>query len=236
MPDERRYREEEVSEILDLASRDEALAAEAPSGRDLALSEIQDIGREVGLDPGDIARAAAVVDARTEVLPRRTSVGMPVSVGRIVELDRALTEGEWEALVSELRQTFDATGEVAPHGGIRRWANGNLEAFLEPYASGHRLRIRTRKGGAIALNWIGVASLALGLVLTALAGSSTNPPELVLPVLLLGTVGIGSLLWNWLRLPGWAQEREGQMEYIAETARGLQSKDPDEREPESQGS
>ena len=152
MTDERKYQEEEVREIFDLAANEAKVGRPAISDEGgLTLLEIQEVGLEVGMEPARIAEAAFVVDARREILPRRTYFRVPTSVGRIVDLPRALTDHEWDVLVGELRETFGARGTVTSQRGAREWTNGNLHAFLEPTATGHRLRLGTLKGNAVAL-------------------------------------------------------------------------------------
>ncbi len=141
---------------------------------------------------------------------------MPISVGRVIELPRAVTDREWDLLVAQFRETFGARGQVTSHGGVREWTNGNLHAFLEPTETGHRLRLRTHKGGAMALNRLGVAGLAMGLILfTVFLTTGRSPVSMELTMMLLVGMGGAALASNMLSLPGWAREREGQMEYIA---------------------
>ena len=62
----------------------------------------------------------------------------------------------------------------------------------------------------------GVSGLVMGLVflaIIALEGQLADP-ALLLP-LMFAVIGAGALASNLLRLPGWAREREEQMEYIA---------------------
>lgn len=223
MADERKYREEEVKEIFDLAaSRAELGRPPVPDEGGLTLTELQEVGLEVGMEPRRIAEAVLALDARREVLPRRTYMGVPISVGRVMDLPRALTDREWEVLVGELRETFGARGKVMSRGGVREWANGNLHAFLEPTEIGHRLRLTTLKGGAMGLITVGGTGLALGLILlTLLLTTGVSPVRLELVTMLLVGVGGGALASNVLSLPRWAREREGQMEYIAGRVRAL---------------
>ena len=216
MADERKYREDEVNEIFDRAVNRDEVGRPAVSDEDgLTLAQLQEVGLEVGMEPGRIAEAALALDARREVLPRRTYLGIPISVGRIIELPRAATDREWELLVAELRETFGAKGRVMSQGGLREWTNGNLHAFLEPTETGHRLRLTTLKGSAMALNTMGVAGLAMGLILfTVFVLTGELAENLVLP-LALAAMGGTALASNVLSLPRWAREREGQMEYIA---------------------
>ncbi len=217
MTDERKYREDEIHKIFDLASSGHEVGPHTSSEEEgLTLAELQEVGLEVGLAPERIARAATALDSRGDAIPRRSYLGMPISVGRIVELPRDVTDREWEMLVSELRETFGARGQVTSHGGLREWSNGNLHAFLEPTETGYRLRMTTFKGNVLPVTAMGVGGLVMGLVflaIFALEGRLADP-ALLLP-LMFAVIGAGALASNLLRLPGWAREREEQMEYIA---------------------
>ncbi|HEX6309773.1 MAG TPA: hypothetical protein VFZ69_16485 [Longimicrobiales bacterium] len=102
---DRRYREGEVRRIFELATRQPAPSPPAAGSADgLTLADVQSIGLEVGLAPEVIAQAAAALDA-SPATPRR-SWGMPVELGRVVPLPRAMTDHEWDQLVAELRTTF----------------------------------------------------------------------------------------------------------------------------------
>jgi len=222
MADERRYTEDEVSEIFALAAS--AGSASVPALADqhgLTLGELQEVGLEAGLAPERVARAAASLVRRSESLPRRTLLGAPVSVGRVVELPRAPTDREWEFLVAELRQTFDARGQVTSHSGVREWSNGNLHAVLEQTEAGHRLRLATRKGNATEVATMGAVGLFMALlILAALVSKGRIGLELFFPAMF-ALMGGGAFAANALRLPRWADERERQMEHIAARAREL---------------
>ena len=150
-----------------------------------------------------------------------------ISVGRIIELPRAVTDHEWDILVSALRETFGARGKVRVHGGIREWSHGTLHAFLEPTETGHRLRLHTRKIGARFRNRLGATGLATGLsLITVFLTTGQSPVFLELALISSMLIGGGALLPNVLRLPRWAREREGQMEDIASRTRALIGEHP----------
>lgn len=216
MTDERKYGEAEVREILDLAANEADVPHRAMISDEngLTLSELQEVGREVGMAPARIAEAAGALEARRGGLPRETYMRAPVGVGRIVQLPRGLTDHEWDVLVGELRETFGARGTVTSHGGVREWANGNLHVFLEPTATGHRLRMGTVKGTAVPMMRTGLTGLVVGLLLLTLFIGEQLPPAAAVASLITLTGG-GILGSSLLRLPRWAGEREGQMEYIA---------------------
>jgi hypothetical protein len=233
MPDERRYLDKEVQEIFDLAvARDDVDRPSVSEEDGLSLAEIQEVGLEVGVDPNRIAEAARVLDTRQDPRPRQRSLGLPISVGRVIELPRAVTDREWDILVSILRETFGAKGRVGTHGGIREWSHGTLQAFLEPTETGHRLRLQTRQVGARFLNRAGATGLAVGLsLITVMLTTGQSPVFLELGLIASMLVGGGALVPNVLRLPRWAREREKHMEEIANRARGLIEERPSEKEP-----
>ena len=235
MTDKRKYGDAEVKEIFDLAAaRDDADRPTVPDEHGLTLAELQEVGLEVGMDPNRIAEAALVLDSGRDVRSRRTSLGLPVSVGRVIELPRAVTDHEWDILVSVLRETFGARGNVRLHGGIREWTHGTLHAFLEPTETGHRLRLYTQKIGAGFLNRVGATGLAVGLsLITVLLTTGQSPVFMELALISSMLIGGGALAPNVLRLPRWAREREGQMEDIAGQVRGLIKEPPQGEEPET---
>src|SRR5688572_19040179 len=100
---DRRYRDDEVRQIFRLATTQKTSDLPSASAVDgLTLADIQSIGREVGIEPDLVARAALALDAPAS-MPPRTSLGMPVEVGLSVPLPRSLSDHEWEQLVAELR-------------------------------------------------------------------------------------------------------------------------------------
>jgi hypothetical protein len=218
MTDERRYAEDEVAEIFELAASPDARRGHSASG--FSLAELQAIGAEAGLAPERIAEAAAALELRQGTVPRRTYLGMPVAVGRVVELPRAATDQEWELLLADLRATFGAHGRDRSSGGLRAWTNGNLHAYLEPTEAGHRLRLGTLKHNGVALGSVGVFALLMGLVMVAflLATGEVGDAMILGIVAAMGAAALGA---NALRLPRWAEEREEQMERIATRARLL---------------
>ncbi len=216
---DRKYREDEVRKIFKLATTERVAKTPAPPSEGLTLAEIQSIGREVGVDGAVIARAAASLDAAA-LEHRRSLLGAPVEVGRVVPLDRAMTDHEWEQTVALLRSTFRARGDLTGHGTLREWRNGNLFASHEPAGDGYRLRIGTKKGdvaGFAALGGMGVLTSAVILAEHIFVGSPTS----LLPSITFGAFGVSALAANLLRLPPWARRREQQMAHIAATIKAI---------------
>jgi hypothetical protein len=219
----RRYDDDEVAEILALATRDASSPAAGPStpSDGLTLEELQAIAADVGIAPTRIADAARALERRATAPAPRMLLGAPRSVARIVPLDRALDDAEWERLVAELRATFGAVGDVTTHGTLRSWSNGNLQAHVEPDGDGWRLRMQTFKGEAGTLASMGGGFALIGVLIFIMALLDGSAAREMLVSLVFMAVGLGQLGYLRLSLPGWADERASQMELIADRVAGL---------------
>jgi hypothetical protein len=212
---ERRYNDDEIAAIFRAAAENRQLPRGSSSGDDgLTLTDLQAIGREVGISADAVASAAIAIDVK-RAATQRTFLGLPIGVARTVELNRRMTDDEWELLVVRLREVFHARGTTRSEGSLRQWTNGNLHVLLEPTEKGQRLRFGTYNGAAQASISTGVASLGVAgavAIATALGGSLGH----VAPGLaFLGAIGLGMIANGVLRLPRWAKVRGHQMETLA---------------------
>ena len=212
---DRRYNDEEIAAIFRSAAEDRQLPpGSSPGDGGLTLTDLQAIGREVGISPEAVANAAIAIDVQ-RAATQRTFLGLPVGVARTVELDRRMSDEEWELLVVRLREVFHARGTMRAEGSMRQWTNGNLHVLLEPTANGQRLRFGTFNAAAHASIRTGLLTLAAigGLViLTTLKGTIGHAaPALAL----MGTIGAGLIANGVFRLPRWARLRGHQMEALA---------------------
>jgi hypothetical protein len=225
---DRRFNEAEVAAIFERAAEAQHSGQrQLPSGEGMTLAELQEIGREVGFSPEQLAQAARAIELRAQPTSRHF-LGLPIGVGLSVDLDRKLTDEEWERVVVDLRETFDARGKVRQEGASRQWANGNLQAFLEPTATAHRIRLRTLKGDARGLIIGGSAMLGFGVV--AAIATLTRAPVADFGMLAalgsLALMGAGMFGIGAFRLPGWAKLRRRQMEQVAARAVDIASSSP----------
>ncbi|MEO7103909.1 MAG: hypothetical protein ABI311_11005 [Gemmatimonadaceae bacterium] len=213
---DRKYSEDEVAAIFRAAtehSESGALTGERSGG--LTLADLHSIAREVGIPSEAVTRAAQSLSNGTPTTAQ-TFLGIPVSVARTVNLDRNLTDAEWELLVVQLRQVFRARGTIRVQGSLRQWSNGNLHALLEPTAAGYQLRLGTSKGDVRASVLVGGMALAMAGFVGLMAGLHGTVRD-VLPGVLALTGGGALFLGNSvLRVPKWARLRQKQMDDIAE--------------------
>jgi hypothetical protein len=212
---ERRYNDKEIAAIFrSAAEAPQSLPREVPHDEGLTLADLQAIGREVGIASDAVAQAAQALDVRLDAASR-TFLGLPIGVARTVNLNRRLSDAEWERLVVQLREVFNARGTTRSEGSLRQWTNGNLQVLLEPTETGHRLRFGTMHGAARASIGAGFAVLAVAatIVVTSALGGSLGSS---LPgVAFLALAGIGMIASGALRLPRWARLRQQQMEDLA---------------------
>jgi hypothetical protein len=215
---ERRYSDEEVDAIFARASEVELEGRQRlQSGDGRTLAELQAIGREAGLSAEAVAQAARALDEPEQPVPARF-LGLPLGVARTVALDRRLTEQEWERLVVQLRETFNARGVLRNEGSFRSWSNGNLQVLLEPDGAGHRVRFRTMNGQSRALMLAGLGMIGVTLVSTV-AGMLTPGVDAFSQFGTLTVIGVAAFAYGALRLPGWARLRQSQMERLAASLR-----------------
>jgi hypothetical protein len=214
--DERRYDDKEIAAIFRAATEEVSQSPphEVARNEGLTLAELQAIGSEVGISSDAVAQAARAMDVRRGAASR-TFLGLPIGVARTVSLNRRLTEEEWERLVVQLREVFNARGRTRSDGSLRQWTNGNLQVLLEPTETGHRLRFGTLHGGARASIGAGIA--VLGVTTTVIISSALGGTlSAAIPgIAVLFAAGVGMIASGALRLPRWARLRERQMEALA---------------------
>jgi len=212
---DRRYDDKEIAAIF-RAAADGPQAPRHQVSREegLTLTDLQAIGREVGISADAVAQAALSLDVRG-ASSQRTWLGLPIGVARTVDLNRRLGDEEWERLVVQLREVFNARGVTRSDGSLRQWTNGNLQVLLEPTVSGHRLRFGTVHGGAAASIRAGVAALCVTAAVAVASAAGGHFAAVVPGVMFTGLIGLGMIANGAFRLPSWARLRGRQMEAIA---------------------
>ena len=209
------FTEEEARQIFARAAeRQHAVEAR---GEGLSLKELQEIGREVGLDPEHVAAAVAELRSGLPVEPVVVA-GVDVTPRRVRVLPGELTDEVWEQMVGRLRQTFGAKGIPSEVGRRREWTSGptsNLHVVAEPVAGGTSVTLETARDSGAAGLWLapatGGGAVLLFLVLAALQGKLGDPVlwGFVVAFLVFGVVGA---VWGRTSLRRWSDTRTGQFE------------------------
>ena len=212
---DRRYNDKEIAAIFRAATEGPlSPQRQVPPEEGLTLADLQAIGREVGISPAAVAQAAQALDIRRETAAR-TFFGLPMGVARTVNLNRRLTDHEWERLVVQLREVFNARGTTRSDGSLRQWTNGNLQVLLEPTEAGHRLRFRTLHGAARASMGAGLAVFGVTATVAVATAISGHLGDAIPEIVLLLAAGMAMIVNGALRLPGWARLRGRQMDALA---------------------
>ena len=222
---ERRYDDEEVREIFDRATRVDDVSPSAVRPADplpstgMTLHQLQEIGREAGIAPEQVERAAAQLDRTppVEEAPIRR-FGVPLSTSRVVDLPARLSDEDWDHLVVRMRDLFRARGTVSREGTLRSWSNGNLQVLMEPTRDGYRLRMRTfsqslrgRVAGGMAMGGMGLGLTVVGLANPGLGNIGVGSAFLF---------GIGAVMFGGalFEAPRWRARRAAQFEELGELA------------------
>lgn len=212
---ERRYDDQEMAAIFRAATEGaQPPAREIPPQEGLTLADLQAIGQEVGIAPDAVAHAALGLDVQRGAVSR-TLFGLPIGVARTVDLNRQLSDAEWERLVVQLREVFNARGVTRSDGSLRQWTNGNLQVLLEPTDHGHRLRFGTMNSQGRASIGVGLLAFGMTLFMTISAVIAGNLGSELPSIGLIGLMSAALLARSVLRLPGWARLRSQQMEALA---------------------
>ncbi|MES3035571.1 MAG: hypothetical protein V4813_16335 [Gemmatimonadota bacterium] len=213
MDSEQRLSDADVSLVL-------RRAGEMTAAQGLTVAQVQEIARDVGLEPDAVQRALAEsASGALRPAAMQRSLGVPVGVNKDVMLPGVLSDEGWDVLVSVLRATFNAHGKETRSGSVREWRNGRLRVAVEPAAGGQRLRMSTLKEGALTAPMIGSVS---GVVYSAsLVAASTSKPALLMLAAVPAMLAAACAAWPFLTLPRWARARSTQFDAIAREAMAL---------------
>ncbi|NJD20708.1 MAG: hypothetical protein FIA95_15665 [Gemmatimonadetes bacterium] len=200
---ERRFTDEEVAIIL----RD---AAEPPTGtrraRDadgLTLGQLEEIAREVGMDPARIREAAGtlVLHRSGRRLP---FFGTPVAPAFEREIQGAVPTGDLAGLVTTIRRILGRRGIGSSEFGAFEWrAQGVMGGrYVSVFQRGGSVRLRVfanfRDGLLlVALGAGGVLTVMVTALLAALGGKDLLGPG-VLPLGAILAALPTRALWRWV--------------------------------------
>lgn len=199
----------------------------AASGRDrrFSLAELQAMGAEAGLDPADVAEAAAAV----RVVPdTHRFLGAPTRFQSTLHLDHRLSESTIADAVARIRDVSGFHGEsrVVP-GGVEWKARSATAAFIvsfTPKGAGTRVSVLVAPGDAAVLTAMGggLIGIAAGYAAAAFVGLQLGaPPAITAAVGVFGTVaaiwGTTRVLWT-RAAKRWRARAQAVVSAIATTA------------------
>ena len=202
---DRRFTDREIGLILKRAVElEESSPTKGLSiARGLSLTELQEIAREAGIDPGMVGRAVTELDGRRSL--DSPSIGGPSTVRREVRtVPGKLSRESVGELVRVVDQEVEAQGTVVEAlGGVRWTSNGrflNTQVSVEPSGEDTVLRVEERYSEmvrgplhGIPASWGLIFGLALGL-----EGLSLALPLVIILTAITAMVGwgVGDLVWR----------------------------------------
>ncbi len=218
MSERDRFSEEEIAAIFEQAAQAQQRAQDGHSGQGLSLKELTQVGEAAGIDARYVSAAAATVRESGPTPRRIVSLGQQVNVGKTTVLLGPFEESDWNDLVVDLRNTFDASGTVSIVGPVREWRNGNLRISVEPSGHGSVLRMSSRNSNLQGRLVAGATMMAASFSFL-LAQLFSMPDRAFGPILMLWSLfaaaGIALSASASLQLPRWRQTREDQMDDVA---------------------
>lgn len=209
----RKFSEEEISRIFEQAAKEQE---EGDDHSGLTLSELQSIGAQSGLDPEAIARAAKKIKLVLRLDPRKRSFKSDVGVGGTAELPGKITTSDWEELLPEIRNEFNAPGTAVSDGYRKEWSNGNLKVLIENGRNQDRLRLSSVNGRKKAQLRLSLTMAIVGFFFVIM-GAAESEEVFVIAMLTL----MAAFLTYWFTRRSskkWANKREAQMAAITEKA------------------
>lgn len=220
MKKERRYNEKEIAAIFEQATTDQKKAKRnINSENGLTLKELEEIGRETGVAPEFIAKAAARLDSSYQIPEEKKLVGLPVQVNRTVQLPESFSDDDWDRLVVDLHDTFQVSDstKIKADGRIRSWTNENTQVYVEPSGKGYRLRINSSNGLDVMFAMFGSIFLLMSLVFMVIMiskGKFMAEMDDTVLMFILSAVGLGAGGIGAFRIPSWYAKQSERVDGI----------------------
>jgi hypothetical protein len=196
----RRFTDEELRRILELATESEldARHAAAPAGGH-TLAEIQEIGREVGIEPTSIENAAASLLASEQQDPRGSRIPRFSRTAHAdLVLARTLSDGEMHQILQRAERILNRPGTVHVKGNWAQWRDRNDRVYVGIVRGTNHTRLRVIVDQTRELLFGGGLIGAVGLF-TLPAATGFEGTGVALIALLIGLVAFGvfGLFWRW---------------------------------------
>ena len=136
MNNKQRFTRDEISKILKRAVELEHDRNNIDDSDGLTLQELQQVSKEVGIDPKYIQQALRELQTPAKSLTSNI-LGGPFKYHIIETAPGILTEEEWEEFVSEIRRIHGGIGKTSKLGNTFEWEQrkqevGYIQVYLSP--------------------------------------------------------------------------------------------------------
>ena len=246
---ERKYSEEEMSNLLKRAARLQAKAARHTDSRPgLTLKELETIAAEAGLDPMHLHQAAAeLYEPDVASAHRKTSTNASHNfVDQWVAGE--LTDARWEEVVAELRHRYDSNlgqmmgggelygkGQISQVGRAKEWTHMSMSGIetrviVQPRGESLQVKLSQRVGWGSTIAESITYGMSISLVIAVIAGGISDS----------GMIGALAMVASMLvSVPlisyadtAWRKKKHKELEELADRLAGILSDNTPRREPE----
>ena len=205
---ERRFTDQEMALILKRASERQASGDEAAH----SLQSIQDIARQVGIDPQLVADAAATLDTSR----RFSLLGAPSAyrISRPVGANGATGAIDQAKLLATIRDHMPVAGEARVIGDGMEWhagpADNKTVVAVSPSEHGTQLRVDVRQHGPKAMAYLGGSMV--GVIAGVVAVALWSVPGVAVGAAAFGASWAGTrAIWN-----RYAKRRDERMRALSD--------------------
>ena len=196
MSDDQKYSEEEFALILRKAAELQASPKAVQRTSGMSLEEMKSIAQEAGIDPALVERAAGLLPRAPELNAAERFLGGTVKHRLEHSVPVALTDERIGALTWVIRSAADHHGKVDANVAGLEWRSvGEPSQTYVTVTKGPdqtNVSVAVDRSGALLLT--GVASLAGGIMVGALAFGLVEPESAILATGLVGGGIIGGLV------------------------------------------
>lgn len=142
------YNSKEVRAILKIAAENSTVD-EPDTQMGLSIDELRQLASEVGIEPKQITRAAAEIEANS-IRNKHTFWGGPFSYNKQVLVESEITVGQWEEMLQTIRDFFQSSGKVTSRESVLEWSS--------PWDTSNSAQVTALKNNGktkISVNWNG---------------------------------------------------------------------------------
>ncbi len=222
-----RFSDEETRQIIAWAAQrqEDTDRVQLGTGAGLTFGALQEVARDAGIDPLHVRAAAKDILLRRDAPPIKTRAGLPLELRVQRVVPGSVSDGEWERMVAEFRQTFRKSGSVSQFGAVREWISQNeasnmpITVRLEPVDEGTLVTLHQSTKTMSDLVYAGGGSmLATGAIIGVLAVVTSAPGAVMAPILLFAVLAVLGSLGPWAGCRAWIPRQRERFRAVLDRA------------------
>jgi hypothetical protein len=229
----RLYADQEISRIIKRAAQlQEQQGPGDQIGRGISIGEIEQIARDLGIDPTHVRQAASELSGSPD-----SASGFSLFGQALIEARRRakgeMSERDWEMMVQEIRRALGCTGETSTLGKALEWKTSDKEIISYQVTASPRegetdIQIVSRRDGAAFLTYLvfGIVGVFSSL---AIAAPFNNPVEWLAGAGVLG----GVMTTARLLLGRWTRSKKREIHRLMDKLESIVAEQPQEAVPAS---